>query len=48
MSNRYGHLMTKLAPPTKDSDGEMTSYAMCSQCGAVENSDESIKDCPKK
>ena len=33
--------------PTLDDDGEHSSYAKCSKCGAVENTDESIRVCPK-
>jgi hypothetical protein len=46
--NLHGHLMTDKAPPTQDDDGDWGSYAKCSRCGAVENTDESIKDCPNK
>ena len=43
----HDHLWNKKAPKTQDDDGEWSSYGMCSNCGAIENTDESIKDCPK-
>ncbi len=39
--------MSLLAEPTEDDEGDWTSYAKCRKCGAVENTDESIKFCPK-
>lgn len=42
----HGHLWNDKASPTRDDDGEWSSYAKCSKCGAIENTDESIKDCP--
>ena len=41
----HGHVWDGKDTPTMDDEGDMTSYAKCSKCGAVENSDESIKDC---
>ena len=44
--NKYGHLWNDKAEPTQDDDGDWGSYAKCSNCGAIENSDESIQMCP--
>lgn len=44
----HGHLWTDKDTPTLDDEGDYTSYAKCSRCGAVENTDESIKDCDPK
>lgn len=41
----HGHIWDDLDVPTPDDEGEMSSYAKCSRCGAVENTDESILDC---
>lgn len=45
--NSHGHIMDALDKPTLDDEGDYTSYAKCSKCGAVENTDESIMDCSK-
>ena len=42
----HGHSWTDKADPTRDDDGDWSSYAKCSKCGAIENTDDSIKDCP--
>lgn len=45
----HGHKWDALDVPTEDDDdGEYSSYARCVRCGAVENTDESILDCPGK
>ena len=45
-SNKYGHLMNDLDVPTQDDDGVWSSYAKCSRSGAIENTNEAIKNCP--
>lgn len=45
--NWWGHLMNAKDKPTLDDDDDWSSYAKCSKCGTVENTDESIKVCPK-
>lgn len=44
--DKHGHLWKDKDVPTQDDEGEWASYAKCSKCGAIENSDESILDCP--
>lgn len=46
--NKYGHLWNDLDIPTQDDDGDWSSYAKCSNCGAIENTDESIQPCPSQ
>ena len=41
----YGHLWNDKDVPTLDDDGEYSSYAKCSKCGAIENTEESIQNC---
>lgn len=43
----WGHQMDAKDVPTLDDDGEYSSYAKCSKCGAIENTDESVKVCSK-
>lgn len=45
--NWWGHQMDAKDVPTLDDDGEYSSYAKCSKCGAIENTDESVSVCPK-
>lgn len=47
-SNNHGHVMTGKSKPEMDDEGDMTSYAACINCGAHENEDEIIRDCPNK
>lgn len=42
----HGHLWNGRDIPTEDDDGEMSRYGRCTKCGAVENTDESVVDCP--
>lgn len=44
----HGHLWNAKDKPTLDDEGDYTSYAKCSRCGAVENTDESVQDCTKR
>ena len=41
----HGHLWNDKDVPTLDDDGEYSSYAKCSKCGAIENTEESIQNC---
>ncbi len=44
----HGHLWNDKDVPTLDDDGEYSSYAKCSKCGAIENTNESIMDCEER
>jgi hypothetical protein len=44
--DKHGHKWDDEDLPTLDDDGELSCYARCSRCGAVENTDESILKCP--
>ncbi len=43
--NKYGHIWDDKDKPTQDDNGEWGSYAKCSRCGVIENTDESIQKC---
>lgn len=45
--NWWGHDMSGKDKPTLDDEGDLSSYAKCIKCGAVENTDQSIQICPK-
>lgn len=43
--DKHGHLWNDRDVSTEDDNGEWGRYAKCSKCGAIENTDESIKNC---
>lgn len=45
--NRYGHEMDGRAPLEPGDDPEDGRYALCTKCGARENTDASVQVCPR-